>query len=80
VTMKTETNGAERFGRCDRCIFAEADGGGGYFCLAHAPRVLAIPTPANLPNPPPVTVLTYWPRVTADQWCGDFDPKPQLVN
>ncbi len=44
MTMKTHTNGAERFDRCDRCLFAS-----GEHCLKHAPRAIAISTPEGLP-------------------------------
>ncbi len=73
--MKTHTNGAERFDRCDRCLFAS-----GEHCLKHAPRAIAISTPEGLPNPPPVTVITYWPSLPPERWCGDFHPAPQFVN
>jgi hypothetical protein len=70
--------GATRPEACERCRYGRGEPDGSIRCVRLAPYVHAFPTPPG--GGPPVTILTYWPTVHAGQWCGDFEPKPELAN
>jgi hypothetical protein len=55
-------------GFCDACLFFDHDDGEtNGWCHRHAPRPFVV---ANLG----VRMVTKWPRVDADDWCGDHLP------
>lgn len=61
---------------CDGCKFFKPSGPDGYEgeCRRHAPR--ATLNPRTAADGDVKRQLVYWPEITADEWCGEFEAKP----
>ena len=59
--------------RCDQCELYHALSPLYGECRANAPRPVFQPDAPDIPAD--LVQAAYWPHVSADMWCGEFEPR-----
>ena len=69
---------------CEGCAFSAVNAHGQNECRRHAP--IAVPTQQKSPihggrgnGQIKMAIITLWPPVAVELWCGDYAPKPPAL-
>lgn len=62
--------------RCHSCKFFYIESQGQGQCRREPPKVIAVPSPGIDPRSAQLNMVSYWPRIEQNEWCGEFVHDP----
>lgn len=60
--------------KCASCLFCQKNEGGQTECRHKSPIAITIQRPGALSGQTEMQIITIWPPVSLELWCGDWQP------